>query len=322
MKRSYGTKDISIVIPTYNRPKDLQNTLQSLKFISKSIREIIVVDQSKNSDTKRLIKSIKIKNLKYIFSNIPSITKARNLGVKYTYSKSRIICFLDDDVTLDKSYFEEIIKIFNSHENAKAVAGYTQTKRENKVSPFENLLRKLFFLGHLEKGKARIIGAYGNTYPSSLSRVINVQWLPGVNMAYKKEVFKEQQFDENLIGYTVAEDIDFSYRLYKKYPFSLYLTPKARLVHRVSMVERVPTERMSYINQVDHFYFFFKNFESSYINNLKFIWSLYGITLLRTVQYFTSFKNKDLLKLRFFISSLWYCCTHILKIKKGKVREF
>jgi len=28
-------------------------------------------------------------------------------------------------------------------------------------------------------------------------------------MVYKREVFNEQQFDENLLGYTVVEDMDF-----------------------------------------------------------------------------------------------------------------
>ena len=48
----YTTKKISVVIPTYNRPKDVSQTLKSLVPLASLLCEIIIVDQSKNEDTK------------------------------------------------------------------------------------------------------------------------------------------------------------------------------------------------------------------------------------------------------------------------------
>lgn len=311
---------ISIVIPTYNRSEDLRITLSALNSNLHLIKEVIIVDQSKNDETKNLIKSLKNSKIKYIFSKIPSITIARNIGAKNASKESDIICFIDDDVTLKKEYFKEILKVFKEHPESKAVAGYCQSEYYN---PLENFSKGIFLLGNLEnKERARIVSAYGNTYPRKLKRVVNSQWIPGVNMCYRKEVLKEQKFDENLLGYTVAEDIDFSYRLYKKYPSSLVITPFAKLSHRASTVERTPTEKMAYINQIDHFYFFFKNLNGGYLDKIKFTWSLFGIGLLRTLNLLIKPGKISFLKWRYFLKSLYYCLTNLNKIKEGKVRDF
>jgi len=318
----YALQDISIIIPTYNRAEDLKTTLHTIKPFLTKIREVIIVDQSKNDETKNLINLLKNKKIRYIYSKIPSITLARNLGVKNIHKAAKIICFIDDDVTLNKNYFKNILAVFNNNASAKAVAGFFINENLSKRRKFEIVLRKLFFLDNPDKNRARIISAYGNTYPKELNQVINSQWIPGVNMCYKKEVFREQKFDENLLGYTIGEDIDFSHRLYKKYPDSVFITPYAKLVHRASNVERTPTEKMAYINQVDHFYFFFKNKNDSFLERVKFSWSLVGITLLRTFNLLIKPTKVNYLKEKYFIKSLIYCLSNLKKIKSGKVREF
>ena len=50
-------KDISMIIPTYNRAKNLKAALRSLKGFIKHLNEIIIVDQSTNKETKNLKKS-------------------------------------------------------------------------------------------------------------------------------------------------------------------------------------------------------------------------------------------------------------------------
>ena len=320
---SYTINNISIVIPTYNRVTDLKITLTHLKQFSGKVKEIIVVDQSKNDLTKKMINRLKNDKIKYVYSNIPSITIARNLGVKNSSKKSKLICFIDDDVTLGKNFFEEILKVFNSYENAKAVAAYVNEAREREISnKFENFMKKIFFLAYIEKNRARMVSAYGNTYPIKTDKIINSQWLQGANMVYKKEIFDQQKFDENLRGYTIAEDTDFSYRVYLKYPNSIFITPFANFKHRCSQIERYPTLKMAYINQVDHFYLNFKDFNKNLNEKIIFRWSLFGIGLLRTLNLIIRPKKINYLKLKYFFDSLFYSIKNIEKIKQGKLREF
>jgi len=317
----YFLKDISVVIPTYNRADDLKETLSSILPYLKSIKEIIIVDQSKNKKTKKLINKFRIKKLKYIYSSKPAITIARNKGFRAVAKSSRLICFIDDDVILGENYFEEIIRIFNEENNAKAVAAYIPQDKPSILSNIQNQFRKLFYLSYADEG-ANIISAYGNTYPLNLSKIIPAQWLPGVNMVYKKEVLAKNKFDENLLGYTLAEDIDFSYRLFMKHPSSIYITPFAKIYHRVSKKERYPTRRMSYINQIDHFYFNIKNLNKTIKQKIIFAWSILGISILRPINVIINPKKENLLKMIFFYESLFYCLTHLDDIRNGRLRDF
>jgi len=312
----YKISDISVVIATFNRTSDLKETLSSLKDIKK-LNELIIVDQSNNKETEKLVKSLKSKKIKYVYSKIPSLTKARNIGVSKVSKKSKLICFVDDDVTFSKNYFQEILNVFNKYPAAKGVSAFVQPQKV-AVKKFENFIKSLFFIEHLENEKVRVISSYGNTYSYRLTGIINSHWLSGVNMIYKKEIFKNQRFDENLKGYALAEDFDFSYRINKRYPNSLFITPFTKIIHRVSTAERYPTEKISYMNQAHHFYLNFKNFNKTAKEKLIFAWSLIGISLLRSLYFLKTRKNIDALKLKFFFKSLFYCLANLRKIRKGK----
>lgn len=313
----YKILDISVIIPTYNRLDDLKETLYSFKNNINLLNEIIIVDQSTSKDIKHYILGLKNKKVRYIYQKVPSLTAARNLGVQKASKTSKIICFLDDDVTLSKGYFNEITRVFNEHPEAKGVSVYQKLPKFRIMSKFENFIKRSFLIGNLKSNSARALSVYGNEYPSELTRIIKSQWLSGFNMNYKKEVFKSQKFDENLKRYALAEDFDFSYRLWKKYPGSLFITPFAKINHRASMVERYPTAKISYMNQINHFYLNNKNFNSNFVEKCKFLWCLFGIMLLRTAKFMLGFKIQDWLKLKYSYSSLLYCLKNKKRIING-----
>lgn len=316
----YKEKDVSIIIPTYNRSKDLNLTLKTVFQLSQLPKEVLIIDQSIDKKTKKVCENLqkKQKIIKYYHSSPPSITIARNLGVKNVNKKSNIIFFLDDDVNLDKNYLSKIIEMFNNYPNLKATGTFEPSKIKTKI---ENFGKKFFFLSYLDKNP-RIVSAYGNTYPENFDKILESDWLQGMNMIYKKEVFKEQKFDENLLGYTVAEDIDFSYRLSKKYPQSILITPFAKLIHRSSKIERPIDRKINYINQIDHFYFFFKNLNTSIQNKFIFLWSLFGIFFMRSFLAFSKSNKKNILQFLYFLESLFYCLANLTKIRKGILRDW
>jgi len=317
MKNSkYDLKDISVIIPSYNRSDDLKITLKSFGSSLKGLHEVIIIDQSTNDETEKLVKSIKNSKIKYFRSKVPSLTKSRNIGIKKASKKVKIIGFLDDDVSLSKGYFENICGAFDN-ERIMAVSGWYLPRI--KINKFDILVKKIFFLEHFEPKRARVLSVYGATYPYSLKDSIKSEWISGFNMFFKKEVFSEFTFDENLKKYSLAEDFDFTYRISKKYPGSLIITPRAKIVHRVSNIERMPAENISYMNQINHFYLNFKNFNSNTKERLIFLWSVMGISFLRTMQFIKTRKIKDALKLKFFVKSLFYCIKNLRKIKMGKL---
>lgn len=303
----YTTKDISVIIPTYNRISDLFTTIEAIPNI---IKEIIIVDQSQIPITKDQLPK-KDTPINIIRSEPPSITIARNKGLQYT--SGDLICYLDDDVIISKTYFENITDAFNKYPEVEGVAGWRPFPPLKWTGIIDFLIKNPFGLGQFSKN-AILNFPYGNKYPYKLWRPIYAQWLPGMNMVFKKEVFTTHamRFDENLLGYTIAEDIDFTYSIYKRNPKGLIITPYAPIVHNFSQSNRVDPRKIAYINQVDHLYFAMKH------NMIKkWWWNIIGITILRTLA--MPFKYKQW---KYYIESLKYCLLHWESIKWGKVREW
>ena len=58
-EKNYKLEDISVVIVTYNRDKDLAITIESFKKEIIKLREILIIDNNTDDKAKKVIKSIK-----------------------------------------------------------------------------------------------------------------------------------------------------------------------------------------------------------------------------------------------------------------------
>jgi len=322
-KIKYEIKDISIVIPTYNRSSEILETLTPLT--QTKVKEILIIDQSKIKEEAKNIERICNKlslqgcPIKYYHFDFASTAMARNKGVELSSSDSKIISFIDDDVTVQDNYFNVIVNKFNNNPETLGVAGYRPFDISKKEYFIDLTILKFFFLRNYDEEACRIICPYGNTYPFKLKNDIYAQWFPGFNTAYIKDIFKTRKFDNCLGGYSLAEDIDFSYSLYLSNPKALLITPDTLVDHRYSELERSNIKKLSYINQVDHFYFYWK-YEKSF-SKPKHYWSLVGISVLRTLK-ILDFKRKSFINWYYFVNSLFYCLKNKDKIKNGNVREW
>ena len=96
---------ISVLIPTLNRPKSLENTLNNYLEAEYIPSQVIVVDQSTNKIDQINIKNMvekysDITEIIYVYQEFPSSTKARNMAMKY--AREEIIIYSDDDVEVYK----------------------------------------------------------------------------------------------------------------------------------------------------------------------------------------------------------------------------
>lgn len=327
--------DISIIIPTYNREKDLKDTLRGILKQTKMPKEIIVVDDSDNDRTKELIKGIRndflSKRVILIYvrnKRGKSSAIARNLGAEL--STGEIILFLDDDVVLDNKYIEEILKTYKKYPNAIGVQGFVKEKSLDKLrcsacARLHNSLQRAFFLFFWENNRCRILPSGEGTYPYQLSDVTNCQWLSGTNQNLKKETFLRFRFDENLKRYSLKEDMDLSYRIYKKYPTSLYITPFATLYHKESRTSRLDDETKIYMRNIYGVYFFYRNIRQTPLNKLIFIWSRIGSLIISFSGALALMKKKprsELRKIHYLTESYIYTLKHLKEIKNGKIQFF
>lgn len=279
---------ISIIISTYNRYDDLKKTLNCIYSQSLLPYELIIVDDSTDDKIKELMSSKKLLfKTKYIKPNtkLKSLTISRNLGIKK--ATGDILLFLDDDVTLNKTYLEELLNTYQD-EKVVAVQGYIKNISINPYFLyFDRFIQTLFFNSDLKFKDCKVKkGVFGNTYPiKKPKQQIESQWLSGCNMSYRTEFLKKNnlEFDENLLRYAFKEDVDLSYRVYKickNKKQKMVLNPKMLLDHRISKISRIPNSTYTKIKYAYTEYFFFKNTNT---NLIIFYWSLLGHIIQRTI---------------------------------------
>ncbi len=102
---------ISICIPTYNRPENLLNCLNSLSLQTNKNFEVCISDNCSDHDIKKIIEPFKEKlNIKFS-KNEKNLGAALNFLKVASMSESEFIWFLGDDDLLIPSAIEEITKL-------------------------------------------------------------------------------------------------------------------------------------------------------------------------------------------------------------------
>lgn len=100
--------NISVIIPTHNRPQLLKRAIQSVADQTIAPFEIIVVDDADCKTTQDLMRSLKAENIHYIKNRYgKGPASSRNLGV--SYAKGDFIAFLDDDDEFKEDKLEIVL---------------------------------------------------------------------------------------------------------------------------------------------------------------------------------------------------------------------
>lgn len=314
---------VSIIIPTHNRIDDLSACLKSIIRQISPPNEVIIIDDSDTSEVQHYIESLHDEfreisvSLEYIRNTAgKSLTIARNVGIKN--AKGSIILFLDDDVILDTHYIKEILNIYVQFPSAMGVQGLI--KNIQKTNYIVSLFNRLFYLGHNEELQSRVLPSTSSTYPSVPEGYIShipCEWLSGCNQSYRKEVFLRLQFDEKLKRYSYKEDQDFSYRVFKTWPRSLYMGPAAVCVHNVSQAGRLPKRARIEMEEVYSLYLFYKNINQNPWNKCIYTWSRAGYLVKNIGLVFLKIREHHCLYILYLIGAVLLSFHNRDEIKKG-----
>ena len=251
-----------------------------------------------------------------------SLTISRNIGIAHCLGD--VIVFLDNDVILDKNYIAEVLRAYREIPDAVGVQGIIPSLATKQRR--HNTLNRLCFSFHTEKKRCRILPSASNTYPYEVDEVIECQWLSGGNSSYKREILQNFKFDENLKKYAFKEDMDLSYRVFKQYPGSLYMTPYAKLIHNEPDTGRISNKERIYMQQVYTFYFFYKNIDQTLKNKLIFYWSVTSLLVRASIGHTTSLMLKPsklkVERLKHLLASHVLCLKRLKELKNGDLEFF
>lgn len=191
----------SIIIPTKNRLETLKEVIESIKNQKDAPPfELIIIDDGSEDGTPEFLKNLK-PDFPFFFESInPSgPARARNIGIEK--AKGKVILFFGDDTILNSRCL--FTHNFRQMENkfSCAVIGRTFWHKSLKVTQFMDYINEwgLQFGFQLIEDPENV--PFNFFYTS--------------NISVPKKFFEEDKFDETF-PYAAWEDIELSYRLYKK----------------------------------------------------------------------------------------------------------
>ena len=243
----------SLIICTYLRAEPLIKLLKSVKGQTVYPDEILIIDGSTNQDTAALLNKNHFDHLNYLL--VPpqhrGLTKQRNYGIERVAVDTEIICFLDDDIVLTATYFEQLLQTYEIYPEAFGAGGYIINESECEFvgENYSPKIDEYYFDGWKRKDGSRFVlrkklgldsdcpPGYSSLFSHGRSvgflppsgKIYEVEMLMGGVSSFRKKVFETMKFSTYFEGYGLYEDGDFTLRVAKT--GKLYVNTAATLYH-------------------------------------------------------------------------------------------
>ena len=220
------TPKVSVIIPTYNRARDVQTAINSVLCQTYKNFEVVVVDDGSSDDTGKTLKEIYGDRIRYHFQANQGLSGALNTGLKH--SRGEWIAFLDSDDLWEKEKLEWQFKALERF-GSRCGTCYTDVGFFNYPEP-----RTMFELADEKYRHVEAMGISKNAIemivrPGGAGMVVCICSV----LARADLVRKAGGFDRNL---KFGMDSDFLFRLAR-------LTDFCYSNQRLVMVDRSPGEQ-------------------------------------------------------------------------------
>jgi len=173
--------NVSIIVCTYNRCERLEKGLQGVlsQRLDPGLRpELIVVDNNSTDRTPAVVKEIAARApwpIRYVFEGEPGVCLARNRGI--AESRSRVLCFTDDDVIPHETWLSSMVRAFDQH-RADVLCGPIRPLWQSPPSAWA-----------IQLGSGPLALADYGDKPFVITSIKHL--FLGANMAFRKEVFDQ-----------------------------------------------------------------------------------------------------------------------------------
>jgi GT2 family glycosyltransferase len=275
-----GRADSSFIIATRNRPDYLLGTVQSLAAQTALPRELCIVDSSERTPARAEIEHLCAEAgvaLDYVHPAPRGLTVQRNIGIDRTSGDP--VFLIDDDVWIAPGAHEEALA---EYERWGPELGGVRGVPLRPLVPNRLLIlwRRLFGMGGWWPGASgKMRGGFFAEVVIDSAEAHTTEHFSGWFMSYRRAVFEHERFDENLSGYAFKEDVDFSYRLFKR-GYVLVQTPKARIDHLRAPSQRLSPFDLQRMNLANQFYLHRKNMPQTVGYKAALWWALLGTFIL------------------------------------------
>ncbi|HUF10020.1 MAG TPA: glycosyltransferase [Rhodothermales bacterium] len=275
----------AVIVCTRNRPDEVRHLMESLQGQSCTQPfEVVVVDASDDAvtpDVRAAADSALGLTVKYVrYPDTPSLARQRNFGVEQLAESTKFVHFLDDDVTLEPGYLETLADVLEQHPDIGGIGGSVLDARKSRTrNRVRDLVLRFFLVESSTPGKVLSSGGLTSAQSVPLDSRLQVECLGGC-ATYRRELVAGLRFDDSLEGYSMDEDLDFSYRVGRM--ARLVVEPAAKLIHHISPTER-HSVRESRSDLIVHRYWFVEKNISHPLKKPAFWWRILGSFLMTSL---------------------------------------
>jgi GT2 family glycosyltransferase len=203
----------------------IRTILQNTNALS-SLDQFIVIDSSKISESEEIVALFREQLPVQFVKADPSATlpEKRNAAIKFLTGEAEVVFFLDDDVELDPTFFENSLVSF---ENPKIIGVGGRDINKSLKTP----KRWQIFFNLTSAQQGVILSSGQNVEYANSEKDLEVEWISGCVMSFRTSLLKQIKFDEN--RHFDGEDVDFTFRASK---FGILVcSPNAKYQHSSSL---------------------------------------------------------------------------------------
>lgn len=236
---------ISVIIVTKDRDIALRTiSLPSLLRQQDNNFEVIVWDASKTSDSNSVVdefrKPFSERNASLRYFKAPRVGSASQRNDAMEKAEGNILFFVDDDCDVSPDAITGLRGCFADHPGIMGGSPPLREAPDEEEMKWQQIIKEKLYkmIGYKRKRTVAISGsAKGISAPPG-----EAEWLSGGSMAFRREVFDTLRFNEKMetFGpYAMAEDIEFSHRVFRSFGKPLIISNTGHVIHRPSPGERV-----------------------------------------------------------------------------------
>jgi GT2 family glycosyltransferase len=247
--------DFDVVIATRNRPEALALSIPLILGQSRRPERLIVIDASDDHAPVAEVVARAVAGARpgwqgrlIVEHSAPGLPRQRNLGLAHV--KAEVVIFPDDDSLFHPGTSEAIMRVYERDTEGRIAAvcavdapepppgaltgaGYDMSahhrsharivRYRRRLNLNFNWWRPMLHLGALLRARAEPIGW------CEAEQCVGTEFMAGYRMSFRTAAIRAEGFDETLMAYATAEDVDASYAVTRH--GCLIGARKARIYH-------------------------------------------------------------------------------------------
>ena len=195
---------LTVIVPTYRRPKYLHNCLIGLKQQIRLADEILLIVRDSDRSTWDFLASFdpQFLPIKTLTVKVTGVVAAMNIGLNA--AGGDIVCFIDDDAVPRNDWLSKIEAHFLADPQLVGLGG-----RDCIYLGGEKLIARQ----KLIVGKLQWFGRMIANHHLGVGKPRKVDFFKGVNMSYRREAIADFNFDERMKGAGAQAHFEISFCL-------------------------------------------------------------------------------------------------------------